>query len=40
VFVTQSVPPRTRVSGRNLELQYRNHAPVEFKQAFPADWVI
>jgi hypothetical protein len=34
------VPPRTRVSGRNLELQYRNHAPVEFKQAFPADWVI
>jgi serine O-acetyltransferase len=40
VFVTQSVPPRTRVSGRNLELQYRNHAPVEFKQDFSADWVI
>ena len=40
VFVTQSVPARTRVSGRNLELQYRNQAPVEFRQDFPDDWVI
>jgi len=40
VFVTQSVPPRTRVSGKNPELQYKNHAPKEFKQEFPADWVI
>jgi serine O-acetyltransferase len=40
LFVTQSVPPRTRVTGKNLELQYRNHKPVEFKQDLPADWVI
>jgi serine O-acetyltransferase len=40
LFVTQSVPPHTRVSGKNLELQYRNHKPVEFKQGLPADWVI
>jgi serine O-acetyltransferase len=40
VFLTQSVPARTRVSGKNPELQYKNHAPVEFRQAFPADWVI
>jgi serine O-acetyltransferase len=40
VFITQSVPSLTRVSGRNPELQYRNQAPTEFKQDFPADWVI
>ena len=40
VFVTQSVPPHTRVSGKNPELQYRNRVPVEFKQDFASDWVI
>jgi len=40
VFVTQSVPAHTRVSGKNPELQYRNHKPVEFKQDLPSDWVI
>jgi serine O-acetyltransferase len=40
VFLTQSVPPRTRVSGKNPELQYRNHTPIEFKQEFLPDWVI
>jgi len=40
VFITQSVPARTRVSGKSPELQYRNHAPREFPQEFPADWVI
>jgi len=40
VFLTQSVPPRTRVSGKNPELQYKNHAPKEFKQDFSSDWVI
>lgn len=40
VFVTQSVPAHTRVTGKNLELQYRNHKPVEFHQELPADWVI
>jgi serine O-acetyltransferase len=40
VFLTQSVPARTRVSGKNPELMYRNHGPVEFPQVFPDDWVI
>jgi serine O-acetyltransferase len=40
VFITQSVPSLTRVSGRNPELQYRNQAPTEFKQEVPPDWVI
>ena len=40
VFLTQSVPARTRVSGKSPELQYKNQAPKEFKQEFPADWVI
>ena len=40
VFVTQSVPAHTRVSGKNPELQYKNHTPIEFKQAFAPDWVI
>ena len=40
VFVTQSVPPQTRVTVKNPELQYRNHQPQEFKQDVPSDWVI
>src|SRR5579862_4276032 len=32
VFLTQSVPPHTRVSMKNPELQYRNRPPKEFKQ--------
>jgi len=32
VFVTQSVPPHTRVSTKNPELQYRDRKPSEFKQ--------
>jgi serine O-acetyltransferase len=40
VFVTQSVPAHTRVTGKNLELQYRNRRPTEFRQEFPPDWVI
>jgi len=40
VFITRSVPAHTRVSGRNPELLYKNHGPVEFQQAPPADWVI
>jgi len=40
VFVTQSVPPGTRVTVKNPELQYRNRKPQEFKQELPLDWVI
>jgi len=40
VFITQSVPPGTRVNVKNPELQYRNQNPQEFKQAFVLDWVI
>jgi serine O-acetyltransferase len=40
VFVTQSVPPETRVTVKNPELQYRNRQPQEFKQDVPADWMI
>lgn len=40
VFITQSVPPHTRVSMKNPELQYRNRPPREFKQVDPADWQI
>jgi serine O-acetyltransferase len=40
VFVTQSVPPSTRVTVKNPELQYRDHKPKEFKQELPPDWVI
>ena len=36
VFVTQSVPPRTRVSTKNPELQYRDKKPIDFKQE--QDW--
>jgi serine O-acetyltransferase len=39
-FVTQSVPPHTRVSVKNPELQYRNRPPREFKQEVPQDWQI
>ena len=40
VFITQSVPPHTRVSVKNPELQYRNRPPREFKQDVPMDWQI
>jgi serine O-acetyltransferase len=40
VFITQSVPPHTRVTVKSLELQYRNRQPQEFKQDLPDDWVI
>ena len=40
VFVTKSVPPHTRVTVKNPELQYRDQKPLEFKQDLPADWVI
>jgi serine O-acetyltransferase len=40
VFITQSVPPHTRVSMKNPELQYRNRPPKEFKQETPPDWQI
>ena len=40
VFVTQSVPPRTRVTVKNPELQYRDHKPTEFKQELTLDWNI
>jgi len=40
VFVTQSVPPNTRVTVKNPELQYRDRKPEEFKQTLPPDWVI
>jgi serine O-acetyltransferase len=40
VFVTQSVPPYTRVTMKNPELQYRNRPPKEFKQDLPVDWQI
>jgi len=40
VFVTQSVPPQTRVTVKNPELQYRDRKPQEFKQALPDDWMI
>jgi serine O-acetyltransferase len=40
VFLTQSVPPHTRVSAKNPELQYKNRPPKEFKQDIPPDWQI
>jgi serine O-acetyltransferase len=40
VFVTQSVPPNTRVSVKHPELQYRNRPPVEFVQETPPDFQI
>ena len=40
VFVTQSVPPNTRVSVKHPELQYRNRPPREFVQELPPDFQI
>jgi serine O-acetyltransferase len=40
VFLTQSVPPHTRVTTKNPELQYRNRPPKELKQDLPLDWQI
>jgi serine O-acetyltransferase len=40
VFITQSVPPHTRVSTKNPELQYRNRPPKEFVQDVVGDWQI
>ncbi len=40
VFVTQSVPPNTRVTVKNPELQYRDRKPQTFKQEVPPDWQI
>jgi serine O-acetyltransferase len=41
VFLTQSVPPHTRVSMKSPELQYRNRPPRELKQdAPPLDYQI
>lgn len=41
VFLTQSVPPHTRVSMKNPELQYRNRPKQELPQeAPPLDWQI
>lgn len=39
-FVTKSVPPYTRVTVKNPELQYRDQKPQEFIQEMPSDWVI
>ena len=40
VFVTQSVPPHTRVSVKHPELQYRNRPPQDFVQAPVMDFQI
>jgi serine O-acetyltransferase len=40
VFLTQSVPPHTRVTMKNPELQYRNRPPAEFKQEMAWNWEI
>jgi serine O-acetyltransferase len=40
VFITQSVPPHTRVSVKHPELQYRNRRPREFVQEAPPDFQI
>ncbi len=40
VFITQSVPPNTRVSVKHPELQYRNRPPREFVQELPLDFQI
>jgi len=40
VFVTQSVPPHTRVSTKNPELQYRDKKPAEFRQEQAWDYSI
>lgn len=40
VFITQSVPPHTRVSVKHPELQYRNRPPREGVQNLPLDFQI
>ena len=40
VFITRSVPPSTRVTVKNPELQYRGHFSEEFRQEYPLDWSI
>ncbi len=40
VVITQSVPPHTRVSAQNPELQYRDSKPTEFKQELDWDYSI
>lgn len=40
VFLTQSVPPHTRVTMKSPELQYRNRPPRDFVQEIPMDWQI
>jgi serine O-acetyltransferase len=40
VFITRSVPDRTRVSLKNPELQYKDQEPKEFRQEAFGDWVI
>ncbi len=40
VFITQSVPPHTRVSMHSPELQYRNRPPQDFRQEAALDWSI
>ena len=40
VLVTQSVPPHTRVSMKNPELQYRDKKPTEFRQEVDWDYSI
>jgi serine O-acetyltransferase len=39
-FITKSVPSWTKVSAKNPELVFKDHAPQEFVQAFIDDWVI
>ena len=40
VFITKSVPDRTKVSVRNPELLYKGDSPKEFEQEFIHDWSI
>ncbi|OPY70438.1 MAG: Serine acetyltransferase [Syntrophorhabdaceae bacterium PtaU1.Bin034] len=40
VFITRSVPDRTRVSVKNPELQFKDQRPREFQQDAFLDWVI
>lgn len=39
-FITQSVPPDTRVSVKNPELSFKNSKAKELKQEFIFDWII
>jgi len=40
VFITKSVPDRTKVSVKNPELLFKGQAPQEFKQEIFFDWMI